>query len=87
MWETYASVFDDFEAAFELLCVLCSILASNEDFNGGLAVLEGLKVGSCEGLANRTIAGNVGRMYIPFFLVVTICMESWVMTKTVEGNS
>lgn len=45
--KTYAGILDDVQASFELLCVLCCILASDEDFNGCLAILEGLEIGGC----------------------------------------
>jgi len=40
--DTYAGVLDNIQASFELLCILGGVLASDENLDGSLAVLEGL---------------------------------------------
>ena len=86
IFETYAGVLDNFQAGFELLCVLGGVLASDENLDGCLAILEGFEVGGYKKLALGK-GRKLEQQWVPFFLVVTMCMESWVITKTVEGNS
>jgi hypothetical protein len=58
-----------------LLCVLGSILASDKNLDGRLAILEGFEIGGCEKLALKE-REELGQRCIPFFLVVTMCIES-----------